>query len=142
METDMLKRNAILIPVMLIAAPAAAAQGSDGALLDRMLAADTNKDGVITRPELIASRTGNFARFDRNGDGVLTDSDVPFFLRGSAIGQQFTTMKADFDANRDGKVSRDEFVNGPTPVFDRADADRDNRLTRAEIDAAKTQAGR
>jgi EF hand len=142
METDMLKRNAVLIPLMLIAAPAVAAQGGDGALLDRMLAADANKDGVITRSELIASRTSNFARFDRNGDGALTDSDVPFFMRGSAIGQQFTTMKADFDANRDGKVSRAEFVNGPTPVFDRADANRDNRLTRAEIDAAKAQAGR
>ena len=138
----MLKRNAALIPSLLIAASAAAAQGGDGALLDRMLVADTNKDGVITRPELIASRTSNFARFDRNGDGVLTDSDIPFFLRGSAIGQQFTAMKSQFDANRDGKVSRDEFVGGPTPVFDRADANHDNRLTRAEIDAAKTAGGR
>ena len=137
----MTRRSCILIPLSLLAAPAAA-QSGDGALLDRMLAADTNKDGVITRAELIASRTANFTRFDRNGDAVLADNDVPFFMRGSAIARQFTDMKTQFDANRDGKVSREEFVNGPTPVFDRADANRDNRLTRAEIDAAKAQAGR
>jgi EF hand len=134
-------RNAVRMSLLLIAAPAVAAQAGDGELLDRMLVADANKDGVVTRPELIASRATNFARFDRNGDGALTDSDIPFFLRRSAVGQQFSAIKTEFDANRDGKVVRDEFVNGPTPVFDRADANRDNRLTRAEIDAAKARGG-
>jgi Ca2+-binding EF-hand superfamily protein len=45
-------------------------------------------------------------------------------------------MTVQFDANRDGKVSRDEFVGGPTLVFDRADANHDGVLTTGEIDAA------
>ncbi|MFM9979044.1 MAG: hypothetical protein ACKVOP_13495 [Sphingomonadaceae bacterium] len=118
------------------------AQTGDGPILNRMIEADTNRDGIITRAEMLAARTANFARFDRNRDTILTDADIPAFLRGSAIGQRFAELRTEFDANRDGKVTRAEFVAGPTPVFDRADVDRDNRLTRAEIDAAKTRAGR
>lgn len=133
-------RKRLLIALLAIATPVAAAQSGDGALLDRMVAADTNSDGVITRPEMMASRAQNFVRLDRNRDSGLTDSDIPSFMRASAIARQFSALKAEFDVNRDGVVSREEFVNGPTPVFDRADTNRDKRLTRAEIDAAKAQA--
>lgn len=113
---------------------------SSATLIDRMRQADTNGDGIVTRAELITSRAANFKRFDRNGDGALADNDIPWLMRGSSIAAQFATMKAQFDTNRDGRVSRDEFVNGPTPLFDAADTNRDNRLTRAEIDAARATA--
>jgi Ca2+-binding EF-hand superfamily protein len=45
-------------------------------------------------------------------------------------------MTAQFDANRDGRVSQAELAAGPTPAFDAADANRDGKVTRAELDAA------
>jgi Ca2+-binding EF-hand superfamily protein len=137
----MTKSIATLITFALLATPAAA-QTSDTMMLERMRQADTNRDNMITRDELIASRAANFSRFDRNSDGMLTNADIPAILRRTAIGQQVETMRMEFDANGDGKVAREEFVSGPTPVFDRADANRDNQLTQPEIDAAKAKAGR
>jgi Ca2+-binding EF-hand superfamily protein len=137
----MTKSIATLITFALLATPAAA-QTSDTMMLERMRQADTNRDNMITRDELIASRAANFSRFDRNSDGMLTNADIPAILRRTAIGQQVETMRMEFDANSDGKVAREEFVSGPTPVFDRADANRDNQLTQPEIDAAKAKAGR
>jgi len=118
-------------------APGVAQVTADPAdLIARMDQADANEDGVITRAELIDWRKANFTRFDRNRDGALSDADVPTFLRGTSIGAQFDQLKAQFDANRDGRVTREEFVGAPTVLFDAADSNRDNQLTRSERDAA------
>lgn len=110
--------------------------GSRADLIARMDQADSNQDGAITRAELIDWRKANFMRFDRNGDGVLSDSDIPRFVRGTSIGAQFDELKTQFDINRDGRVTRDEFIGAPTVLFDAVDANRDNIVTRAERDAA------
>jgi Ca2+-binding EF-hand superfamily protein len=112
------------------------AQTADrAAIIARMGEADTNRDGMVTKGELTTWRAANFMRFDRNADGAISDADIPSFARGTAIGSQFNVLKALFDNNRDRKVTRDEFVNGPTLLFDLADADHDNILTRNEMDA-------
>lgn len=136
-------RNAPFL-LLLIALPTVAfAQSADrAAIIARMSQADANRDGNVTKGELIAWRTSNFARFDRNRDGVLSDSDIPAFVRGTSIGAQFDALKTQFDVNRDDRVTRDEFVSGPTVMFDYADANRDNILTRAEIDIAAKGAAR
>jgi EF hand len=134
-------KQVLFLALVFVTTPVLAQRGSGG-MIDQMVNADANKDGIVTRGELLNSRAANFTRFDRNGDGALADNDIPFLLKRTAIGQQFTGMQTQFDANRDGKVSRDEFVSGPTPVFDAADTNKDNRLTRDEIDAAKAQARR
>lgn len=134
-------KHAFFLVLTLTATPVMAQRGS-GAMIDQMAKADVNQDGFVTRGELLSARAANFTRFDRNGDGALSDNDIPTFLQRTSMGAQFGTMRGQFDANRDGKVTRDEFVNGPTPVFDAADTNKDNRLTRAEIDAAKAAARR
>lgn len=128
-----------------LAMPAFAQPPADrAAMLERMMEADANHDGQVTRAELIAWRAANFTRFDRNGDGVLSDADMPRFARMTALGDQFDAMKAQFDVNHDGRVTRDEFVNGPTILFDFADANKDAVLTKAEVQAAaqRQRAGR
>jgi hypothetical protein len=113
------------------------AQSPDrAAITARMSEADANGDGMVTKGELIAWRANNFTRFDRNADGAVSDADIPSFVRRTAIGSQFNALKAQFDHNRDSKVTREEFVNGPTLMFDLADADHDNMLTKNEIDTA------
>jgi Ca2+-binding EF-hand superfamily protein len=103
--------------------------------------ADTNGDGSITREEFRVARTEQFARFDRNGDGYLDSNDVP--KRALARREQNGgggMLSGQFDANGDGKVSKDEFVNGPTLIFDRSDADSNGVLDAKEIAAAKEAA--
>jgi Ca2+-binding EF-hand superfamily protein len=103
--------------------------------------ADANNDGSVTREEFIAARGQQFTRIDRNSDGFLDSNDVPKRLAerrkqnggGGMPGGQF-------DADGDGKVSKDEFINGPTLIFDRADTDKNNVLDAKELAAAKEAA--
>lgn len=117
--------------VIFTASPVNAAAPNDQTLLSRMSGADINRDGNITKAELIAFRGKNFVRLDRNGDSVLTRNDIPAFLRGRGS-LDFDALIIQFDSNQNGQISRDEFVNGPTVVFDRADINRDNVLSEAE----------
>lgn len=135
-------RLCALIALCALTAPAHAAPPNTRAMLDRMGGADANRDGNITKPELIAFRAANFARIDRDRNGVLTRSDIPAFAARLNRNLDFDSMIGQFDANRDGQVSRAEFVTGPTAVFDAADANRDNVLTTAERNAAVTVARR
>ncbi len=129
-----------LAALVLVATATAATAQTDSRLLERLRAADSNGDSAISRAELIAYRATNFTRIDRNGDGALTDDDIPFFMRGRGGPVDIASLKAQFDRNRDGRVSRDEFVNGPTLMFDLADTNRDGILTRAELDTAISRA--
>lgn len=130
----------ILLVALAAAAPVAAASPATPASLARLAEADANRDGKITRAEILAWRNTKFDEFDRNRDGALSDADIPPMLRRSAMALQLRQMRAQFDANGDGRVTRAEFVDGPTIVFDAADLNRDNVLTQAEIAAAQAKA--
>ena len=103
--------------------------------------ADANDDGSVTKAEFIAARGEQFAKFDRNSDGYLDSNDVPKRL--AARRQQNGgggLVMGQFDADGDGKVTKEEFVNGPTMIFDRADADDNDVLDAKELAAAKEAA--
>jgi Ca2+-binding EF-hand superfamily protein len=106
-----------------------------------IMRADSNRDGMVTKQELVAFRTANFDQFDRNKDGVLSQSDVPNMAR-FAPGFKAGKQMAQFDANGDKKVTREEFVNRPMAGFDRADMNKDGVLTKAEATAAAAAAKR
>jgi Ca2+-binding EF-hand superfamily protein len=117
--------------VMMVASNAQAASRMPRAALDK---ADTNHDGYVTRDEFKASRAAQFARLDRNGDGVATLSEFPRLAKSN--GPKARTLKAVItlaDRDGDGRVTRAEFVDGPAPLFDRADRDHDDRLSRDEV---------
>jgi Ca2+-binding EF-hand superfamily protein len=113
--------------LVLAASGAQAASRTPGAALDK---ADADHDGYVTREEFKASRAAQFVRLDRNGDGVATLSEFPRLAKSNRPKAQ--TLKAVIqyaDHDGDGRVTRAEFVDGPSPLFDRADRDHDGRLS-------------
>jgi len=120
-----------------IATPAMAQNVDSARMIERLRAADLNHDNVVSRQEFLTYRAGQFDRLDRNHDGYVTESDMPrFAARRSPAGMGPAELQAQFDVNHDGRVSRTEFVNGPTLAFDRVDANHDNLATQAEFEAA------
>ncbi|MBT0669867.1 EF-hand domain-containing protein [Novosphingobium profundi] len=103
--------------------------------LERLRAADTNHDGSISRAELIASRKANWQRMDRNKDGYFTKNDLPGMMQSRWDGDKLTALRTEFDADHDGRLSRKEFVEGPTLGFDIADSNHDGAVSKSEMDA-------
>lgn len=112
-------------------------QGGEG-MFER---ADANNDGSVTKEEFIAARGQQFAKLDRNSDGYLDSSDMPKRMAERRKQNGGGEMHGgQFDADGDGKVSKEEFINGPTTLFDRADTDKNNVLDAKELAAAKEAA--
>jgi Ca2+-binding EF-hand superfamily protein len=72
---------------------------------------------------------------DRNGDGYFSKDDLPALARSRWDSDRLTQLRRDFDKNRDGRISRAEFVGGPMPMFEAADSNRDNQVSKAELQA-------
>lgn len=98
---------------------------------------DRNGDGVISIAEYRDLQFARWPQLDRNGDGFLTLDDFPRFAAGRA--RRLLAEIANVDANGDGRISRDEFIHGPAPLFQRADQNANGSLTRAELEAAAAE---
>lgn len=118
-----------------LGAARAIAQTRQPDLGQRLQRADADGDGSITREEFTQARAKMFERLDRNGDGFWTRDDTPRLValrgRGERIGEALIAL----DKDRDGKVSRDEFVNRPGLMFGRADANHDGTIDSKEMAA-------
>lgn len=100
--------------------------------------ADLNHDGAVSKSELIESRTRMAERLDQNHDGVINDKDTQRFRRRRANAEQRIEQAVKgFDLNGDGVLQTEEFINGPTTMFDMMDKDHNGLLTEAEMEAAK-----
>ena len=119
------------------------------AFQERLKAADTNADGRISREEAQAALPRLFEHFDlidANHDGFVTVEEMQaarLAHRGGGHGQGEGWKK--WDANGDGRLSRDEVANAPrlSQQFDAIDANHDGFLTVEELQAARGQsAGR
>ena len=127
----MLTRVAIAT-VLMVSSGVALAQSREGGTIEQ---ADANQDGKVTRQEYIDARAAQFARMDRNGDGVVDETDSRERADQSFLGKRATAaMRGRIDTNSDGKISKDEFVNSPTVLFDRFDADKNNELDAKQLE--------
>lgn len=108
-------------------------QAHRGARFERLRAADTNADGLISRTEAAALPriAERFDAIDANRDGQVSFEE----LRGSrhkARGERFLNR---LDADKDGKVSKAEALAKATERFDRVDANKDGFITAEELPA-------
>jgi len=95
---------------------------------------DRNGDGTITPKEHKAAKREMFARMDVNGDGVLGAEDRK--LRHEQMRQMKERGPALLDTDKDGRISRDEFVKTNSPIFSHFDQNGDGKITRKEIENA------
>lgn len=137
-----------MIMTMLIAAAASAsvasaqepqpgAMNSPGAMRYQMPSfgdLDKNKDKKISRDEFPGMLPPQaFDRLDENKDGFIDEEEFGR-SRGRMMGgpRSGETLTKYMDANRDSKVSRDEFAK-ITQIFDALDADKSGDLSQEEL---------
>ena len=124
--------------VLLLSSCVVLAQGREGPALEQ---ADADHDGKVTKQEYVDARAAQFSRLDRNGDGFIDDADSR--AGGNERGQRAAkALRGRIDSNGDGKISKEEFVNAPTMLFDKFDANKDGVLDATELEAARNAAGR
>lgn len=107
---------------------------------------DTDVDGVISAAEIERTRLTAFQTADANADGVV-DSDEIDALKDADVERpprpqgRFRGRKGDgegrdpmarLDANADGLITQDEFVDRPMRVLE-FDADGDGAVTQEEV---------
>lgn len=133
---------------------------------------DTDRDGYVTRADAEAAaaahrsqrqeargerRSALFARLDANGDGMISraEFDAPRAARGDRAERRADRMERRgdrrgmrgerlgvrlferLDADRDGRVSLAEVTAARLQRFDRLDANKDGVVTREERQAAR-----
>jgi len=99
--------------------------------------ADTNKDGKVTRDEMLAAATARFQAADTNHDGYLdaTERKAMHAAMGKDAAHQGSFFaKMDHDGN--GTISRDEAPPHLAARFDQLDTNFDGVLDKQELAAA------
>ena len=112
------------------------AQPSFDQFAARMMEADANGDNHISRAEMAAWRKSQWAKMDRNRDGYFSRQDLPRFVQSKWENGRPAELRRIYDVDHDGRISRSEFLNSPMVLFDRADSNSDNLVSRAEIEVA------
>lgn len=102
-----------------------------GRRIQNLREADANKDGVITRDEALAAAERRFAGLDRNKDGALDAADGDA-LRKETADYRVQRFMHRYGADRDGKVTKDQFFAKAKERFARLDRDGDGTLSRGE----------
>lgn len=111
-------------------------------------AADLNGDNTVTRAEAEQLAGEEFAFRDRNADGYLDREDASptrqrvAEARGDEGGERPRRGRgrgrpgAELDTDGDQRISRTEFLAGPSRLFERFDTNGDDAISPDELDAA------
>jgi Ca2+-binding EF-hand superfamily protein len=114
-----------------MATPSGGADPTSDPLLRSSSVWDANHDGMLTCDEWRQLVTRLFNTADVNRDGFLDASEFAALKRSSPVFAQADLGY--FDDNRDGRLSRAEFVDKKSPLFARHDRNGDCRITPEEL---------
>lgn len=95
---------------------------------------DADKDGKVTKDEMLAKAPG-FDHMDANHDGVVTADEVKA-LPASTKHPGIANFIKKFDADNDGKVTKQEWDAKRTAAFDAADKNHDGAIDKEEFTAS------
>ena len=128
-------KKAATLTAMVLALAAGSALAHEGGRHDRMKAADTNGDGMISKAEAAAlpRLAQNFDEIDANKDGQVTSDE----MRAHQQKKRAEHWKK-LDTNADGAISKSEAAAEPRLAgrFDQLDANKDGQVTQDEMKAA------
>ena len=106
--------------------------GGPGASLKKY---DANKDGTLTRDELVAGLHADFAAADIAKTGCLLPDQVAAINQARVEADQSTASPLQ-DWNQDGCVNFQEFATGPASLFDDLDRNHDGKISPKEFELA------
>ncbi len=93
--------------------------------------ADVNKDGAITLDEALAAADRRFVHADRNKDGSVDKADFDA-LRKEMVDYSVKRFIHHYGADKDGKVTREQFAQKSQERFARMDLNSDGTISRDE----------
>lgn len=105
---------------------------------------DADKDGKITKDEMLAQMTARMTEADSNKDGKLSADELIAMREKAEAARKAghaAAMITKLDSDSDGLLSPAELAaaEGPDMMFDRLDANSDGAVTQDEIDAMKAE---
>ena len=108
--------------------------------MEMMHMIDTNKDGMVSKDEWAAYQERVFKTLDKDGNGSLDAEEfyghpkpVSFATGGYAHGLETQPMFGKIDADGDGKVSHDEYIEFQVKVFEMMDTKKKRELSASDF---------
>lgn len=101
-------------------------------MMRHLRGADADKDGTVTLDEFLAAARKRFATMDRNTDGAVDKADFDA-LRKEMTDYRVKRFVHHYGADKEGKVTREQFLAKAGERFAMMDTNADGSVTRNEM---------
>ncbi|MEO1280693.1 MAG: histidine kinase [Pseudomonadota bacterium] len=113
------------------AVPFSGAKSDDMLFVSAAQTWDINKDNTVTCDEWKQYTAELFTLADANADGVVGTEEYARIIKADRLFQ--SAQLGYFDANKDGKLTNQEFTERRNPAFDILDQNKDCQIVSAEM---------